>query len=207
MEFKRLLELSKNPSHLRPEGSGEIRFYLDELNETLIFYPLIKKGVIEEMFFNFSEHYPLRGLVEGMCSVLKGRPWFHLFNLNLREIKSFVSDHNDPSLEALENEFQQLKDMANGLGSLIGKTLLEGPKSSYKGNFIEDLAVLEDSWTTNMNNLFPLSDVSIQLETFRPPVIGVKIKSHSCFESEILQFLKENLAFICGQTKWKLVAL
>jgi len=207
MEFKRLLELSKKPPHLRLEGTNEIRFYLDELDETLIFYPSIKNGVIEEMFFNFPENYPLGGMIEGMCSVLKGRPWYHLFNLNLREIKSYVSDHNDPSLEALENEFLQLKDMANGLGSLLGKTLLEGPRSSYKDNFIEDLAVLEESWTHNIEKLFPGPEISILLETFRPPVVGIKVKSHSGFESEVLQFLKENLAFICGQTKWKLVAL
>ena len=205
--MKRLQYMSERPSHHTENGENPIRFFLQETEDELLLYPTVQEGVLRELKFYYPKICSLRGLVDAMCSVLNNRPWFHAFELNKREIKSFISDQNDAHPEGLNSDLEQLCDLSRCYASLLGKTFLTGPELSYCGNFIEDLAVLEETWNKNLNALFPDRSLSIRLETFRPPVIGVKLDSKTGFETEVFQFLKENLTFITGQTKWKLVAL
>lgn len=207
MKMKRLQQMSEEPTHHVESGESPIRFFLQDTGDELLFFPKVEEGKLTELKFNFPKVCALRGLIDAMCSVLRNRPWFHAYDLNLREIKSFISDQNEEPPESLSNDLEQLQDLAKCYASLLGKTLLMAPEKSYRGNFIEDLAVLEDSWSKNMQMLFPDQSIIIRLQNFRPPVIGVKLASQTGFESEVLQFLKENLAFITGQTQWKLVAL
>ncbi len=207
MEMLRLKKLSENPSHLVSEGVNEIKFTLDDISSVLSFFPQLENGNFKQLDFNLDQNISFRGLIEAMCCVLSNRPWYTLFNINLREIKSFISDNNADELESLEEDLTKLHDLARSLAFLIGKSLLSAPQGTYKGNFIEDLAVLEESWTKNMSALFPDNSVKIVLETFRPPVIGVKINSQTGFEKDVFEFLCENLTFLTAQTKWKLVAV
>ena len=207
MEMKRLTELSQNPSHFREQGANPISFYLDDYDSHVIFYPEIESGIIKNLFYHFEQVILFRGLTEAMCSVLSNRPWYSLFHLNMREIKSFISDGHGDEMDFLSADLMNLNDMGKGLASLIGKSLLCPPERAYKGNFIEDLAVLEETWSKNQNSLFPDGSVVIRLETFRPPVIGVKIETQIGVETDILELLKENLPMLTGHTQWKLVAL
>ncbi|MCO4794833.1 MAG: hypothetical protein KC493_14030 [Bacteriovoracaceae bacterium] len=206
MEKNRFSTLIETPEHLITEDKNAVLFTYPESNTDLYFLPVMNGNKLSRLEFKFDEKLPMRGLIEAVCCIYENRFWYELFQVNQREILSFISLAEE-DVSSLESDLRDLCELLSSLGTYIGKTLLTPFADAFTGQFFQDLADLEQSWSQNINSLFKNSEIKVSLDTFHPPIIGVTFRSQTGLEGELLNFLNENLPIMIGHTQWKLVAL